>query len=79
MSIHNSDENQIVSCPLLIDFFTFAESEDQIHNKPDKGHRCDHPPQRFFTGGAEILLGHVDNGPNSGDEKRNAQGQEYTK
>ena len=58
-------------------FFTFSETNDQIHHKPDKGHRSNHPPQRFFAGGTEIFLGHIDDGPDGGQKKGDAQSQKY--
>ena len=50
-------------------FFAFAETENQIDDETDKGHRGDNPPQSFFAHGAEVFLGDVDNGPDGAQEK----------
>jgi hypothetical protein len=51
-------------------FFAFSETKQQIDDKADKGNGCDHPPQGFFSHGAEIFLSHVHNGPDGAHEKR---------
>ncbi len=43
--------------------FPFSKSKNQIDNKPDKRHGGDNPPQGLFARRAEILLGHIHNGP----------------
>ena len=60
----------VVGGSLLVDFFPFLEPEYQIDDEPDKRNRGHNPPQCFFADGAEILLGHIDNGPDGGDKKR---------
>ena len=57
-------------------FFALAKPQDEIDKKSDKRNRCDQPPQRFFAGRAEIFLGHIHDGPDGRQKKRNAQPQE---
>ena len=43
--------------------FPFSKSKNQIDYKSDKRHGGDNPPQGLFARRAEILLGHIHNGP----------------
>ena len=47
-------------------FFAFAETEQEVDDKADKGNGRDQPPQGLFADGAEIFLRYVDNRPDSG-------------
>ncbi len=49
-----------------------AEPKYQIDDTSNKGHRSNEPPQCLLTGGAKILLGHINDGPYGGNKKWNA-------
>ena len=57
--------------------FPFPKPKNQIHNKSNKRHRGNNPPLGLFTRCAEILLGHVDDGPDGGNKKGNTECQKY--
>ena len=57
-------------------FFAFAEAEQQVDDKADKGYRGNHPPQGLFAHRAEVFLRHVDNGPDGAHKKRHTQADE---
>ena len=44
--------------------FAFSESKNQIHKPSDKRNNGNHPPERFFPNGAEILANDIDDGKN---------------
>ena len=47
-------------------FFAFAETEQKIDDKANKGNGRDQPPQNLFADDAEILLRYVNNRPDGG-------------
>ena len=53
-------------------FFAFSHAEYQVDDETDEGDRWNDPPQGFLAGGAEIFLGHVDNGPDGAHKKGHA-------
>ena len=51
-------------------FPALSKPENQIDDKSDKRQRGDNPPLGLFARCAEILLGHIDDGPDGGNKKR---------
>jgi len=58
-----------------VGLFPLAHAEEQINDEPHEGHRGHQPPQGLAAGGPEIFLGHIEDGPDRADEKRDARRQ----